>query len=313
MLGRSLSSRKWVSLLLLVVGVAIIQLPQTTSEEAAVDTTKSAGSKAWGRTLETLRDLSSHAAARLAERSASYQGIDKDRATATPQMNSQAGLAAVLVACALSGLAGVTFEKILKDSKPAKSTSLWVRSCQLSFWSLFPSLFIGVLWKDGEIIAKTGFFAGYNWIVWTAIMFQAAGGVIVALVIKYADNIAKNFATSISILISCMASVFFFDFQITRSVSGVTLYQSRLLTPMQFFLGTCVVLFATYLYTKPDRSLLHQAPMRNATFDEESAVNRKSSSYDYEEVQGDRSKSPPRYISSNSRPGTPTKTRRFPK
>jgi hypothetical protein len=41
----------------------------------------------------------------------------------------------------------------------------------------------------------------------------------VALVINYADNIAKNFATSISILVSCIASVYFFDFKVTRSVS----------------------------------------------------------------------------------------------
>jgi UDP-galactose transporter len=134
-------------------------------------------------------------------------------------MNSQVGLIAVLVACALSGLAGVSFEKILKDSTGSKTTTLWVRNCQLSFWSLFPSLFLGVIWKDGAIISKTGFFVGYNWVVWMAIVFQAAGGVIVALVINYADNIAKNFATSISILISCIASVYFFNFKVTRSVS----------------------------------------------------------------------------------------------
>ena len=135
-------------------------------------------------------------------------------------MNKQVGMIAVLIACALSGLAGVTFEKILKDSKSAKNTTLWVRNCQLSFWSLFPSFFLGVLLKDGEVIKKTGFFAGYNWVVWTAILFQAAGGVIVALVINYADNIAKNFATSISILLSCVASVYFFDFHVTLAVSG---------------------------------------------------------------------------------------------
>jgi UDP-galactose transporter len=134
-------------------------------------------------------------------------------------MNSRVGLLAVLISCALSGLAGVTFEKILKESSSAKLTPLWVRNCQLCFWSLFPSLFLGVIWKDGEVIAKTGFFVGYNWVVWTAIGFQAAGGVIVALVINYADNIAKNFATSISILLSCIASVYFFDFKVTRSVS----------------------------------------------------------------------------------------------
>ena len=213
MLGRSLSPRKWISLLLLIVGVSIIQVPQHIAAPATTDL------KNWPRTLEELRKLGSIAAQKLV-RSASYEGIEADSAAKTPHMNSRVGLLAVLVACALSGLAGVTFEKILKDSASAKSTTLWVRNCQLSFWSLFPSLFLGVFWKEGEAISKTGFFAGYNWVVWLAILFQAAGGVIVALVINYADNIAKNFATSVSIVLSCVASAYFFDFKVTRSVSS---------------------------------------------------------------------------------------------
>ncbi len=209
MLGRVLSARKWASLLLLIVGVAVIQLPQDTTPANPIPITDDEDTKVLERALGSLDNIGSSAAARIIERASD----------ATAGMNRQVGLIAVFVACALSGLAGVTFEKILKDSKSAKNTTLWVRNCQLSFWSLFPAFFLGVLWKDGEVIAKTGFFAGYNWVVWTAILFQAAGGVIVALVINYADNIAKNFATSISILLSCVASVFFFDFHITTQVS----------------------------------------------------------------------------------------------
>ena len=218
MLGRSLSSRKWLSLLVLVIGVSIVQLPGHTAVPATMESLRDPDSKAWSRSLEQLRDFGSHAAARLTRRSGSYEGIKEDRGMVTPEMNRSVGLAAVLVSCALSGLAGVSFEKILKEST-SKNTSLWVRNCQLSFWSLFPALFLGVFWKDGEAIAKTGFFAGYNWIVWAAIICQAMGGVIVALVINYADNIAKNFATSISIIISCVVSVALFDFKVTGSVS----------------------------------------------------------------------------------------------
>jgi hypothetical protein len=39
-------------------------------------------------------------------------------------------------------------------------------------------------------------------------------------VIKYADNIAKNFATSVSIILSFLASVSLFDFEISTLVSG---------------------------------------------------------------------------------------------
>ncbi|PSN73523.1 nucleotide-sugar transporter [Corynespora cassiicola Philippines] len=221
LLGRSLSSRRWLSLLLLVLGVSIVQFPQHASEPTGLDALKTLHERrAWPRSLDALRDVGTRAAAQVVRRSATYEGIEEDVALQTPQVNSSVGLAAVLVACALSGLAGVSFEKVLKES-PAKSASLWVRNCQLSFWSLFPALFLGVIWKDGEVIARTGFFAGYNYVVWAAITFQALGGVIVALVINYADNIAKNFATSISIIISCLASVFFFDFQISFSVSHV--------------------------------------------------------------------------------------------
>ncbi|KAI4950056.1 hypothetical protein J4E91_004712 [Alternaria rosae] len=246
MLGRTLSARKWLSLLLLIIGVSIIQVPQATAPSPP----QASGSKPWTKTLEQLHDLGENVAGRLGKRSGSYEGIHEDRAAQIPHMNYRVGLMAVLISCALSGLAGVTFEKILKDSTSAKQTPLWVRNCQLCFWSLFPSLFLGVIWKDGEIIAKTGFFVGYNWVVWAAIGLQAAGGIVVALVINYADNIAKNFATSISILVSCIASVYFFDFRVTRS----------------FFLGTCVVLFATYLYTKPERGS-QSLPVKIADFE----------------------------------------------
>jgi UDP-galactose transporter len=221
MLGRSLSSRKWLSLLVLVIGVSIVQLPGYSAEPATMESLRDPGTKVWPRSLSELQYLGSHAAARLTRRSGSYQGIKEDRGMISPEMNSSVGLVAVLVSCALSGLAGVSFEKVLKEST-SRNTSLWVRNCQLSFWSLFPALFLGVFWKDGEIIAKTGFFVGYNWVVWAAIIFQAMGGVIVALVINYADNIAKNFATSISIIISCVVSVALFDFKVTTSVGRVS-------------------------------------------------------------------------------------------
>lgn len=62
---------------------------------------------------------------------------------------------------------------------------------QLSFYSLFPALILGVIYKDGDDIARDGFFVGYNSVVWTAISLQAVGGVLVAVCINYSDNIAK--------------------------------------------------------------------------------------------------------------------------
>ncbi|CAI2164099.1 5456_t:CDS:1 [Funneliformis geosporum] len=142
------------------------------------------------------------------------------------------GLGAVAVACVISGIAGVYFEKVLKGSK----TSVWIRNVQLSFFSLFPALIMGVWWKDGAGVWENGFFYNYNYVVLAAISCQAIGGIIVAMVVKYADNILKGFATSISILLSFLASVYLFEFIVTST----------------FLLGATFVLIATYMYSKPD-------------------------------------------------------------
>jgi UDP-galactose transporter len=192
MLKRSLTTKKWVSLVLLMVGVAVVQIPVGSSSDETSN--------------KTARDASQHA-----------------------EMNKSVGLVAVTIACAISGLAGVYFEKVLKDST---QVTLWVRNVQLSFYSLFPALFLGVIFKDGAQISQEGFFVGYNWVVWTAITFQAVGGLLVALVVNYADNIAKNFATSISIIISFAASVWLFNFSITINVSLFTSMKAE--TPLTF-------------------------------------------------------------------------------
>lgn len=52
---------------------------------------------------------------------------------------------------------------------------------------------------------------------WTGLdcMLQAVGGLIVAVVVKYADNILKGFAASFSIVTSFILCVFIFDFKPT--------------------------------------------------------------------------------------------------
>jgi UDP-sugar transporter A1/2/3 len=149
------------------------------------------------------------------------------------QGSSAAGFLAVAVACVLSGIAGVYFEMVLKRSS---SASLWLRNIQLSVASLAIALF-GTLARDWPAIREHGFFQGYDLLVVTTILLQACGGLIVAVVIKYADNVAKGFATSLSVIVSTVVSVFFFNLT-------VTLY---------FLEGAALVLIATYLYSLPDK------------------------------------------------------------
>ena len=246
LLNRSLSVRKWASLALLMIGVAIVQLP--VSDPAIAPFKNSQSFYYWPRALSDFWSLGSVNAHPINKRSATYEGIAEDEGLINPSMNPALGLAASIGGTIASSAASVYFEKILKDSET--QASLWIRNVQLAFYSLFPALFLGVMFVDGEEIAQHGFFVGYNWIVWVTIALQSLGGVLVSLAVKYADNITKSFAISISILLSLVASMFFFGFIVTRNVSNqksFIVFQADL-AYVKFIIGTSIVLFATYLY-----------------------------------------------------------------
>ncbi|KAI8611405.1 nucleotide-sugar transporter-domain-containing protein [Chytriomyces sp. MP71] len=190
MLKRSLSKLKWIALVVLTIGIALVQVPSGQSVSNA----------------------------------------DNVTAKQSRQANF-IGLGAVTIACFLSGLAGVWFEKVLKGSQ----ASVWVRNAQLSLFSLIPALF-GVYVVDGASIMDKGFLQGYN--QWTVIVIalQSIGGLLVALVIKHADNILKGFASSIATILSVFISMVLFNFQ----------------PSMLFAAGTCLVLSAIQLYSRPD-------------------------------------------------------------
>ncbi|CAI4226574.1 unnamed protein product [Auanema sp. JU1783] len=150
------------------------------------------------------------------------------------------GLLCVLAACFLSGFAGVYFEKILKNS----NVSLWMRNLQLAFFSIFGGFFMCYTY-DYEAIDKNGFFQGYNNIIWIVVMLQAYGGLVIALVVKYADNILKGFAVSLSIIISTFLSWFFLG---------------DLQPSFTFIIGAGVVIGSTFLYGyEPKVSVPHTA------------------------------------------------------
>ncbi|XP_060070966.1 UDP-galactose translocator-like [Ylistrum balloti] len=145
------------------------------------------------------------------------------------EQNPTLGLIAVIISCLMSGFAGVYFEKILKGTKQ----SVWVRNVQLGSLGVVIGL-IAMYLKDGEKVAEKGFFFGYDYVVFIVIFIQAFGGLLVAVVVKYADNILKGFATSAAIIMSCLLSMYFFDFHVS--------------TP--FALGASLVMISIYMYSK---------------------------------------------------------------
>ena len=118
---------------------------------------------------------------------------------------------------------------------------MWLRNVQLGMFGSATAL-IGMILKDGTAIHEKGLLFGYNSLVLVVISQQAVGGLIVAVVVKYADNILKGFATSLSIILSCIASVFLFDYVIS----------------LRFTVGALLVIIAIYLYGRPSSSKTSQ-------------------------------------------------------
>jgi solute carrier family 35 (UDP-sugar transporter), member A1/2/3 len=202
MLQKALTPVKWLSLLVLTAGVALVQIPP-----------------------EYVASLLGAAEAPLATTAAAAAAA---AAVARPHQNTLTGLVAVLLACVMSGFAGVYFEKILKGSE----VSVWMRNIQLGLFGTLIGL-VGVAVKDGPGIAEHGFFYGYTAVTWLAIANQALGGLLVAVVVKYADNILKGYATSISIILSSVLSIWLFDFELS----------------WLFGVGATLVIGAVYMYS----------------------------------------------------------------
>lgn len=144
-----------------------------------------------------------------------------------PPQHYVTGLAAVGASCLSSGFAGVYFERLLKRSGP----SIWVRNAQLGAVGTVVGL-AAMLAAEGRAVAAVGFFHGYTAAVWAVVVNQAAGGLLVAVVVRYADNILKGFATALSIVASTAASAQLFGFRPRGA----------------FLAGTGMVVAAVYLY-----------------------------------------------------------------
>jgi UDP-sugar transporter A1/2/3 len=159
-------------------------------------------------------------------------GSGDSHANGNEDRNRFVGLVAVLCASCTSGFSGVYFEKILKGSE----TTLWVRNIQMGIPSMIIAL-VTVFLGDSEEVSRKGFFVGYSPLVITVITVQAVGGLIVAVVVKYADNVLKVFASSFSILFSCIISAFAFDFR----------------PNVLFLVGAFLVILSTAMYSKPEK------------------------------------------------------------
>jgi UDP-sugar transporter A1/2/3 len=110
----------------------------------------------------------------------------------------------VLAAAVTSGFAGTYLEKMYKEGLVIRRT-VWYRNTQLACLSL-PVAVLVAHRQDSWLINANGWFQGYDLVVWGIITLQALGGLIVAAVLRYAGNVLKCFAVSVSICACALAT-----------------------------------------------------------------------------------------------------------
>ncbi len=155
------------------------------------------------------------------------------------KQNYVVGLAALLTSSCTSAFAGVYIEKVLKGS----DQSLWIRNIYLSCYGIVFNTVTFVA-TNFDTLDSVEFFSGFDSVMAVMIGIQSFGGLLVAVVIKYAGNILKGFATALSIACSYTFSMLFLSVPTTIS----------------FVLSVALVIAATILYGRPNVQLWPKEP-----------------------------------------------------
>lgn len=173
---------------------------------------------------------------------------------------------------------GVYLEKVLKQS----SVNVWMQNIRLASFGFFVSLFSMWMndyeriqagnascacgaWKvssrPGSLKCSDGFLRGFDATVWVMTFTNSAGGLLIAIVMKYADNIVKAYAQVCTKCQTCRPLLTFQSAAIIGAAVGSWLLFD--FSPnIMFLIGTLLVACSVYLYNAyPYRPL---APLSKA-------------------------------------------------
>ncbi|KAL7079417.1 hypothetical protein ACQ4LE_001444 [Meloidogyne hapla] len=146
--------------------------------------------------------------------------VGKDSSHESPENKNEEfiGLITIFVMCWTSAFAGVYLEGVLKQS----SCDIWMQNIRISLITLPFSLL--TIASDADQIQKGGFFAGWTWRLWLIVLSTSGNGLIVAVVMKYADNIKKGYCQSVALGGTALLSIILGDSQFSFSLlAGVFL------------------------------------------------------------------------------------------
>lgn len=155
----------------------------------------------------------------------------RDMVPADNNINIRLGCLSLLFSCTLSSAASVFFEKMVKsrDTSSLDAPSLWIRNIQISSFSIMFAIVKLLITRDHYL----PFLHGFNQWVWLQVALFGIGGLLVSSVIKYADNVLKGLATSLSMIFASLMNVLLFGNKLT----------------WQFMIGAAVTAMAVFLYS----------------------------------------------------------------
>ena len=277
LLGKRLTSTQWLALFVLALGVVAVQTVDSkprppaalapAMEQGPAPPIRAASGPGLGKVHHTPGGHSDHKHGRylyathphehkataMARSSLASSGSLPlvEAAPPAPQpehgaaaaQNPMLGIASLILAAVCTAFASVYFEKMIKS---ASQPSLWLRNIQLALYSSAIAV-VGLLLSPDATLKEKGWMAGFTANTWFCVLWQALGGIIVAVTIKHADNILRGFANALALIIGAFGSYLLFDFHLSFG----------------FICGCAFVIAAIFLYgagpTSPTELCEHSA------------------------------------------------------
>mmetsp|Transcript_44030 Transcript_44030/g.95850 ORF Transcript_44030/g.95850 Transcript_44030/m.95850 type:complete len:369 (+) Transcript_44030:57-1163(+) len=177
----------------------------------------------------------------MVQLSSSEETEQKSMANASEQLPVRGFLLLVAAACC-SGFASVYTEMVFKQGSQStrgnqgNPTSVWLQNMVMAFFSMALNVTMGIAEESANAMAlptePRPLFYGFTMKTWLLVLSNGVGGLLVAMVIKHADNILRSFASAIATINCTVISVFVFGFKLEEI----------------FGLGSTIVILSTLLY-----------------------------------------------------------------
>jgi len=127
--------------------------------------------------------------------------------------NNFLGLVFLVLMCLCSTASSIYTEI---NYKKTQELSIFFQNCVLYVYGIAVNM-IWLLATDGERLEREGFFYGFDRRAFVVLVAQSSMGVSLSFIFKYLDNIVYVIALTVSMFISAVFSIIYFDFQVSTT------------------------------------------------------------------------------------------------